>query len=248
MKARSYEVPTKVLIAQARATENALGASATKPRRDALATVGIDANALKDLLAAETTKLEKLEADQERAKNTYSRETAEDRAIAEEGYRYKLALEARTRVYIASHEDDDDLRGRFRFGHLRVARARGVVYELRAVLPEVELMSDRLSAVGIDAAFVARGHDILARLHVEQAESAEAKKERERLTKAVREGELIVSRLLARLVAADEAIALERPAEGTAFGLDIIAAELGRQKAARDARTTANPLLLSDDD
>lgn len=248
MKSRSYEVPTKVLIAQARATHDTLAAPATKPRRDALTSVGINADALKNELATETKKLEQIEAEQERAKSAYSRETAEDRAVAEEGFRYKLSLEARTRAYIAARGDQDDLRGRFRFGHLRLARARGVIYELRAVLPEVELMSDRLAEVGIDAAFVARGHDILARLQVEKTESVEAKKERERLTKGVREGELVVSRILARLVAADEALAFEHAEQGTMFGLDIIAAELGRQRAARAARATATSVPLSDED
>lgn len=104
--------------------------------------------------------------------------------------------------------------------------------------------TDLLAEVGIDATFVARGHDILAHLHVEKAESVEAKKERERLTKGVREAELVVSRILARLVAADEALALERADEGTMFGLDIIAADLGRQRAARAARATASSGLL----
>lgn len=248
MKQNSYEVSTKVLIAQARTTERELGVEVTKARRVALSRLGIDADVLKQQLAAATQALEELEAEQERAKAHYLREAREDRALAEEGYRYKLALDARVRAYIARHGDQDDLRGRFRFGHLRSARARGVVYELRAVLPEAEMLLPKLKDVGVDEALVAKGYDILSRLAKDQDETAEAKGQRQELTRKVREGEKQVSRLLAQLVAADEAVALENPSEGRVFRLDVIAAERGRIRAAREARATAMPSPVGDED
>lgn len=248
MKKRSFEVPTKVLIAQARAVVRDLKVEGTQDRRAALASVGVDAAVLGQELDAATRTLEELEAEQERAKAGYLREAREDQAIAEEGYRYKLALDARLRAYIARHGDDDDVSGRFRFGHLKSARARGVIYELRVVLPEVDAMQGKLADVGVDAAFVARGHDILARLSADTSETADAKDARQTLTRGVRAAEMQVSRLLAQLVAADEAIALESASEGPVFRLDIIRAEVGRVRAARDSRVAASPVPVSDDD
>lgn len=248
MKNSAYEVPTKVLLAQARSTLRELAIDATAPRRAALKELGIDAENFTAELQSATDALQEIEAEQERAKAHYQHEASEDRAIAEEGYRYKLALDARVRAYIATNGDDDGLRNRFRFGQLRVARARGVTYELRIVLPEAQAFKDKLAAVGVDDAFIQKGYDILARLDADRQETTQARAQREKLTRQVREGELRLSRLLAQLVAADEALAVATPAEGRVFRLDLIRAELGRIEAAREERLAASDMPVIDED
>ncbi len=68
------------------------------------------------------------------------------------------------------------------------------------------------------------------------------------MTRQVREGELNVSRLLAQLVATDPAIALETPAQGPVFRLDIVRAELGRLRAGREATAAASEPPVGDED
>ena len=64
---------------------------------------------------------------------------------------------------------------------------------------------------------------------------------RKSATAQVKGLELKVSQQLAALVAADEAIALERPQEGPVFTLDIIRTEEARLAAVRKSRVLANP-------
>lgn len=248
MRTTAYQVSTKALCAQGRQMVRALQAEGTRARREALSSVGIDAAELTNKIVAATEQLESLEAEQERAKEAYLQEAREDRAIVEEGYRYKLSLDARARAYIAAHGDEDNLPGRLRFGHLTRARARGVIYELRAVLPELPALTDKLASVGIDDAFIAKGWDILARLQADKQETEEAKQARMRLTKAVRAGELALSQLLHQLDAADEAITLETPAEGRVFRLEIVEAERARMVAAQKMAEAPLDVPVLDED
>lgn len=238
MKNQRYPVPTRVLIDQGKTTLRDLDLEPFRTRLAALESFGIEAG-YRDSLRQATEALEHVEVEQERAKAAYSREAKEDQAIAEEGYRFKLALDARVRAFIAANGDDDDLAGRFRFGQLKSARARGVVYELRIVLPEAEALRDRLASVGVNDELIASGHDILARLGADQQETAAAKSEREALTRRLRAAELELSRHLDRLQRSDEAFALATPDQGPLFRLDLIRAEIARVEAAREARLAA---------
>jgi len=235
----AFEVPTKVLNDQARVILRDLDAPEKAPRIAELK--GLDAN-FKNGLATELLALEANEADQERAKSAYVKEAGDAQLVAEEGYRWVLELHANARAHLACVEQDPaDLPGALRFGHLHSARARGVVYEMRILIPEVEKHVGVLGPHGADAAFIARGKDVLVRLGVEQQEASDAKAAREALTRKVRQGEVRLSRFLRQLVAADEAASTRIPTRKPAFPLDTINAELARQAADKAARLAAAP-------
>lgn len=240
MKNHRYRVSTRVLIDQAKTLGRQLEQDIGKERLAALGPFGLPSTFAADL-KSRTEALATAEGEQERLKAAYTREAREDRAIAEEGYRYKLAIDARARAHIAQHGDELDLPGRLRFGKLKSARARGVVYELRVVLPEVAALKDQLADVGITTALVEKGWDILKRLGVDQAETAEAKAEREAMTKQVRDEELATTRLLDLLLATDEAYVLGDPEAEPLFRLDLIRAEQARVQASRATRVAARP-------
>lgn len=240
-----FPVPTRVTIAQGDVSLAALKAPANRERVEALARVGWKAAEKIPLLEATLEELKQLEAEQERKKQAYLVEARQDRALAERGYRWKLKLEAMARVYLAGNDDEDDIAGRLRFGHLRVARARGVAHELHIVLPEAEALRDKLEPHGVTQAFLDEGMQILHDLGVEREETAEAKAERQKLTKKVRKKELELAQLLDELVAADEAVALLEPEEGPVFSLDVIRAEEARVEAARRLRVVAHPAKIA---
>ena len=240
---RSYDVSTKVLIDQACLTHSELQAPANKPGLDALQSVGFEVQPFITDLDKSSAILRKVESSQERMKTIYLKETKEDRDFSEKGYRWILRLHSRIRSFLAENPqaDEYELRTRFRFGKIRVARARSVVYELRILLPELEIMLPELSGVGVTKDFYQEGEDILSALVKDRKETAEAKAEREKFTRKVRKAEIEVSRLLRRLELADIAAALEQPEGKRWFPLDIIRTEQGRIKAAHDARESALP-------
>lgn len=238
MKKHRYDVPTRVLVEQGRISQQQLTLAANAARAGQLSTFGLDVEVFAPELKAAADSLADLDAAQERAKSAYLKEAKDDQALAERGYRFKLQLDARVRACIATNGDDDNLAGRFRFGHLRIARARGVLHELRIVLPEAMALHAKLKAFGVTEAFIADGQAIAAALGGDK-ESAEAKREREMLTVQVNAEELVLSRLLDRLRQADEGVALDEPALAPVFRLDLIKAELNRIKAAREARLAA---------
>src|SRR5690349_8601407 len=105
MKTAAFAVPTKTLIAQGQVTLNEWLAPSTAERRRELGGVGLSERFEEELRAA-LGELTDTEVRQERKKAEYVREAREDQAIAEEGYRYKLSLEARARAHIAAHGDE----------------------------------------------------------------------------------------------------------------------------------------------
>lgn len=240
---RSYDVSTKVLIDQARLTHSELQAQANKPGLGALQSVGFEAQPFITDLGKSSAILRKVESSQERVKAIYLKEAKEDRDFAERGYRWILRLHSRIRSFLAENPEADEyeLRTRFRFGKIRIARARSVVYELRILLPEVAMMLTELSDVGVTKAFYKEGEEILSGLVTDREETAEVKAEREKFTRKVRKAEIKISRLLRRLELADIAAALEKPEGKRWFPLDIIRTEQGRVKAAHDAREQALP-------
>jgi hypothetical protein len=240
---RSFDVSTKVLIDQTRLTLSELKAPANKKGQDALQSVGCDVPSFITDLDTSVKRLREVESKQERLKVLYLRETKDDRDISERGYRWILRLHSRIRLYLAENAqaDEYDLRTRFRFGKIRMPRARTVVYELRILLPELHSMETELSGVGVTPKFIREGEEILSTLVTEREETAEAKAEREKFTRKVRKFEIQVSRLLRRLELSDEAAALEHAEGKRWFPLDIILTEQGRVKAAREARVTALP-------
>ncbi|MCP4502945.1 MAG: hypothetical protein GY822_23660 [Deltaproteobacteria bacterium] len=238
MKKIKYNVATPVLLAQGEALVRQLNAPATAPRREKLKNVGIgDAftNELKDA----TSGLFELEGKQERMKSTVSNETREDREAAEAGYRYKLVLDARVRTYLARNDEKEDYAQIFRFGKLRNPRARGVAYELRVVLPEAAMRVSKLAAVGIDDAFIEEGKALLEKLDDERQETFESVEERKVLTKELQDAELVLSRLMSELVAADDVVSLENPEDEPLFVLNVIRTEEARLGALTDARRQA---------
>ncbi|MBI5495259.1 MAG: hypothetical protein HY904_09520 [Deltaproteobacteria bacterium] len=244
----AFEVSTSVLIDQARTTLRAFQAPEDAPRVAELAPEGLKAQEFKADLDKAAKELETVEADQERAKQAYQKEADEDQAVAEEGYRWVLRTHAKARSYLSDVDSDpDDIPGKLRFGHLRSARARGVKYEMLVLLPEVTALAGKLTGVGAGPEFVAEGQDILRRLGVELQETADAKAKREALTRKVRRQEIVTSRVLRKLVAADEAASLARPERAPAFRLDVINAELGRLAAQHEARLVARTRPVNDE-
>lgn len=237
--ASSFDVPTRVLLDQARAIQNGLSARDNQPGRDALAKVDFDVEDFTARLASAIAETQQTEAEQERAKAAYVKEAGEDREVAERGYRWILRLQARIRMYLAKNSaETDEFSSKFRFGHLRSARARGVAYELRILIPEAHTHRPRLDKF-VSANLLAEGEQLLEELGLSRQETAEAKARRESLTREVRKAEQDLSGLLRELQAADEASALEQADAHRWFTLDVIAAEQGRVTAAREARAAA---------
>lgn len=237
----TYEVSTKVLADQGRVLIRQLEASENATRLSELATFGLKAQEYLPQLKSAVQDLEDAEAEQERAKQAYQKETDEDAVLVDQGYTWVMRLHAIARAYLAGElEDKDDLAGTLRFGHLRVARARGVTYEMRILLPLEEDLLSTLQGFGGGQAFFQEGRDILTKLGVELKETAEAKAVRQKLTRRVRAAEVVASRAYRRLLAADEAAALTRPEKAPVFRLDVISAEIGRLAAARAAKVNAN--------
>ena len=240
---RSYDVSTKVLSDQARLSLGELKAPANKEGVDALEAVGLDVPSFINDLGASTQKLQKVEAAQERAKSELLRELKEDRGLSYEGYRWLLRLQSRVRTYLAENPTADEyvLRNRFRFGKVKNAHIRTIVYELRVVLPELKNMLEELAGVGINEKFLNEGKKILKQLGIDREETEEARAEQEKLTREVREAEIEVSQLLRRLVLTDISASLEHPEAKRWFPLNIIAAEMGRIQAAHDAMEAPIP-------
>ncbi|MCP4504750.1 MAG: hypothetical protein GY822_33005 [Deltaproteobacteria bacterium] len=240
MKKVKYSVATPILLAQGEALVRQLNAPATAPRRELLKSVGI-ADAFANELKDATSGLFDLEGKQERMKSTVSNETREDREAAEAGYRFKLALDGRVRTYLAKHDENEDYAQTFRFGKMRSPRARGVAYELRMVLPEAEMRVSKLAAVGIDTAFIEKGKAILAKLDDERQETFKVREERKVLTKQLEDAELVLSRLMSELVAADDVVSLEHLDEEPLFVLNVIRTEEARLEAAANVRRHSVP-------
>lgn len=238
MKENRFSVPTRVLISQGQAILSQLGAPANAARLQALAGFGIVGQKLAGELQEALAKLIAAKTEQERTKGDYLSETKSDQTLAESGYRWKQRLDARVRVYIAEHGDAEDLAGQFRFGKLPAPRARGVLSELRVVLPEAQEYAEKLAPYGVTAAFIAEGQAIADALGGAK-ESDSVLAERKVRTKAVHHAEVKLAQLLDRLRAADEAYAIDEPAEGTLFRLDLIRAEQARVRAAREAAQAA---------
>ncbi len=238
MKKTAYNVPVACLTDQLRTTLDELAAEANADRVKALAEFGIDGPKFtKKLLGAYDT-LVAAESNQERTKGDYDAETDEERLVAEQGYRWKLRLDARVRCYIKQHGDKDDLAGQFRFGELHAPRARGVRNELLIALDECKEHAAKLAPFGVTAAFVGEGKALLAKLGATTPSTA-TKAKRGKQTRGVRKSALAASQLLAQLLAADEAYALDHEDETVAFRIDLIRAEEGRIRAARQARLAA---------
>lgn len=232
----AFEVSTKVIIAQGEATVTALGLPDNAPAVASLEKEGLPKGfagrlnvAVRDLIRAES--------DQERLKAEYLRETKEDKELSERGAKWIKRLQAKARVYLSTQERDTlDLAGQLRFGKLRAPRSRGVIYELRILIPEAH---EHQALLGLDTEFVVEGHDILRLLGIDLKETADVMAQRKAVTEKVRTGELLVTRLLVQLRAADEAAALERDDDKLAFPLTVIATETARAKAAGERRRAA---------
>lgn len=237
----SQHISTQVLLEQARMSQNLLKAPAMREGRDGIAAAGLKVEAFSSDLAQAIEDGQNSESAQERLKQRYIKEAHDDQDLAKLGYRWVLQLQARVRFAMTSMPEDLDLPGRLRFGQLRVPRARGVVYHLRIILPELETLRDQLAPYGLDADFIAQGHKILADLGIDRAETAEAKAEREAMTRQVRKAEKRLDQLLSMLDAADEAASLARPDARRFFKMEIIHAELARQDAQRLLHQAALP-------
>lgn len=237
----SHYVSTKVLIEQARSSSNQLKAPSMREGRDGVAAEGLKVETFQADLDQAIEDGQNAEATQERLKQKYLHEAHQDQALAQQGYRWVQRLQSKSRFAEASMAENLELPSRLRFGKLRSARARGVIYHLRIILPELETLRAQLAPFGIDEAFIAQGYKILADLGVERAETAEAKAEREDMTRQVRKAEKRLDQLLTQLDAADQAAALARPDARRFFSLEIIKAEMARQNAETTLREAPLP-------
>lgn len=238
MKKTAYNVTVDTLTDQLKTTLDELAAEANADRLKALAEFGIDGPKFTKKLQAAYDSLSGTKAGQERTKGDYEAETGDDQALAEQGYRWKLRLDSRVRCYISQNGDKEDLAGQFRFGQLHAPRAKGVRIELLIVLDVAKKYAAKLAPFGVTPAFLAEGKGYLDKLGGPTA-SVGTKAKRGKETKAVRKLALTASQLLAQLVEADEAYALDHEDETTVFRIDRIRAEEGRLRAERKARLAA---------
>lgn len=236
-KKTRFNVSSKTIIAQGRETVAQLLASSNKDALVALSTLGFDGATFVPSLETAVSALAHAKGAQEMQKQVYLAETRDDQVLVQAGYRWNQELAARARYFMACTDDDTrDIAGLLRFGKLHSARARGVRYQLEAIIPHVIALSPDLAKVGVTADFAAKGKEILAGLAVEQKETAAAAERRRELTEQVGEYELRVSQLLFELTQAEEALALIDPTYGVRFGLQYIRSEQARVEAARQAR------------
>lgn len=117
---------------------------------------------------------------------------------------------------------------------------RGVVNELRLLLPECQEHADKLKPFGFSAKFVAEGQKLLDAMAGKSAAGAAMDVVRDR-TRDVAKAELALSQLFERLVAADESVAEETAGAAPLFRLDLVKAEVARVEAMRAARLAAQP-------
>jgi len=237
-----FDVPTKVILDQCRVVIDTLSATANAGWVAELKGQGLDPNDFVRSLRGAHEETMIADTEQERLKDECLRETRENQAVAEEGYGWIQRVQARGRQYLAGEEvDRAEVAGRLRFGKLHAARSRGVIYEMRLILPELAALKAEMKPYGLTDALIAEGKEILKRLGAEHAETAEVEAKRERATEKIRAVELKLTRLLDRLVAADEGAALERPENEVHVRLDLIAAERGRVEGMRRARLAKQP-------
>lgn len=230
-----FNVPTAVLLDQAAFTLDELRAEASAPTREALAASGFDPAAYAAKLADALERGRTLEADQERAKANLGQEREEDRAHAERGYRWIRRLHARLRLAEARGDaPGGNLGRRFRFGALPSVRVRGVLYELRILVPELAGLGGVLADHGLDAAFLEEGRSILADLDTDRAETAAATSALNHLTQQVRAVEAELTALIRELRAAREIATLDTGRELPGFSLQILRAWVGKSSGLVD--------------
>lgn len=244
-----FEVSTKTLIAQGNYTLNQMNASGNREGLDGLAAVGVNPGRAASDLANAVNTAATVESKQERAKIQYLREAREDRQAAREGYHWTLQLNARIGIFATINPELDysELSQRFRIGRLHNARARGVIYHLRIVLPELERFVRESGLEEELGAFLRQGQAVLEKLAEERTESAEARSLREQLTREVRDAEERLSRALATIDAADQAAAMLAPDNHRWFTLDIIKAATARTEAARNMHMSSVSEELTDE-
>ncbi len=238
MRQTAFAVPTRVLLAQAEELLRQLKAEVNAKRVLALGDFGVDGPKFTKALAVTHAELVGAETAQEGAKGDWGAGIVDDHGRAEAGFRWIGRLHNRVRNHIAEHGDKEDLAGQFRFGKLPVARTRGVVNELRLLLPECAEHAAKLKPFGVTVAFVAQGQKLLDAMAGKSAGGAAMDVVRDR-TRDVRKAELKLSQHFERLVTADESVAEESADEAPLFRLDLVRAELARVEAVRAARLAA---------
>ena len=227
-----FNVPTVVLLDQAKAVLDEFRSPSTADIRHYMREAGFDPDRLADDLRRAYERGHQLEAAQERAKQLVREEREEDRLAAEQGFQWIRRLHARLRLADAEGAlDHVDVGRRFRFGHLPAARVRGVVYELRILMPLVHQLGDSLADYGVDAAFRREGDLRLAAVVRDRAETIDAQAERERLTEAVREAEAELVRLLRRIRSIRQIVSLDSGRELRGFALGKLRRYVGRPPA-----------------
>lgn len=241
MSTAAIRVTTKTLIFQGQDTQRHLEAPANAERVQALVRKGLDVPTFIVELKAGTEELQQAEAEQERLKTDYLREVKEDAEVARKGHQWVLRLQAMAKAKIASDGGVDtlDLSGIFRFGKMKDARPRTVVFELILLQHQAREFQPLLANHGVDAAFIQEGDELFAALGGELKESEDARAARKQATRRVREAEKNLSRLLRQLEAVDEAAALESDDGRAAFGLHLVRAERRQQAVAYAARLAA---------
>lgn len=242
-----FNVPTAVLLDQAAFTLDELRAAASAPIRDALRASGFDVDDYITRLSAAIDAGNTLEAEQERAKAAVDQEREEDRALAQQGYRWIQRLHARLRMAEARGAmPGTNLGRRYRLAALRRPRVRGVLYKLRILLPELAGDLAALHGFGVTRALYAEGQHILDALTQDRRETAAAISTREQLTVQVREIEATITALLRELRAARDIAALDTGRTLTGFSLQILRAYNARSRG--DSGSSAPDLDEADDD
>ncbi len=240
MRETAYPVPTRVLLAHAEVLLRQLKAEVNTKRVADLAEFGLEGTEFTKQLVAANAALVGAETAQEGAKGDWGAGIVDDQGRAEAGFRWIGRLHNRVRNYVKAKGNHDDLTGQFRFGKLPAPRSRGVVNELRLLLPECKEHAEKLKTFGVTAKFVAEGQMLLDGMAGKSAAGAAMDVVRNR-TGDVRDAELKLCQLFERLVTADESVAEETATEAPLFRLDLVRAEMARDAAMRAARQAAQP-------
>ncbi|MCP4504187.1 MAG: hypothetical protein GY822_30050 [Deltaproteobacteria bacterium] len=229
------DLPTRVLVAEGEAQIRSLCSEYTQERRDAMNAIGLDTAALAATLEAAIDALKQAKAMQEMAKVDLRVEHIQDRNLAEQGYRFKLATDARIRAYLLLHPEHEEMRPAFRIRKLRGPRPQPVLSELHNTLAELANHQERLVEVGIDDDYLRAGHKLVELLHRNKEETHQALVDQKAATAHLRDLEQTVSDVFRKLTAFDKAVVAEAPDVERMFNLYIIKTEIRRVRALNEA-------------
>jgi len=205
-----FKVHARVVLAQGSATLTQLSDPDNTVALLDLATVGLNGADLRRELDDRLTQLADHLTAQVQAATWVDEARAEVRQTAANCFEWRKRLFARLRYAATCGADPDTSFSRtFGFRTLPRARAQGLLRELPRLFQALGQLEATLQPHGIRHAFVEEGRLHHGRLQAAQGDLDSALQARKTATQAVRSGHTQVRDYLLRLVAADEAAALE---------------------------------------